>query len=166
MSLAAAASLPLYRRLAGDYAQAMGLGTLQAGERMPSVRELMRRHQVSLSTALQMLRHLDVGGCTPLPELFDHRFLNKTVARLLREHPQLLTQGRSLLANQGNHPLFQQAMARHALAAGIRVAPGDVLATTGNSEAVSLALAAPLLVPTVRPQLRNCALGVAAMDWT
>ena len=142
MTLAAAASLPLYRRLAGDYAQAMGLGTLQAGERMPSVRELMRRHQVSLSTALQMLRHLDVGGCTPPPELFDHRFLNKTVARLLREHPQLLTQGRSLLANQGNHPLFQQAMARHALAAGIRVAPGDVLATTGNSEAVSLALAA------------------------
>ena len=61
MSLAAAASLPLYRRLAGDYAQAMGLGTLQAGERMPSVRELMRRHQVSLSTALQMLRHLEVG---------------------------------------------------------------------------------------------------------
>lgn len=31
MTLAAAASLPLYRRLAGDYAQAMGLGTLQAG---------------------------------------------------------------------------------------------------------------------------------------
>ncbi len=208
MTLAAAASLPLYRRLAGDYAQAMSLGTLQAGERMPSVRELMRRHQVSLSTALQMLRHLeeqghlearprvgyfvrdaraldgvaltrepdlsqpvqpgaqahfvginehislllerghqaqvhlDVGGCTPPSELFDHRFLNKTVARLLREHPQLLTQGRSLLANQGNHPLFQQAMARHALAAGIRVAPSDVLATTGNSEAVSLALAA------------------------
>lgn len=45
-------SLPLYRRLAGDYAQAMGLGTLRVGERMPSVRELMRRHQVSLSTAL------------------------------------------------------------------------------------------------------------------
>jgi hypothetical protein len=54
--------------------------------------------------------------------LFDHRFLNKTVARLLREHPQLLAQGRSLLANQGNHPLFSRPW-RGALASGIRVAP-------------------------------------------
>ena len=86
--------------------------------------------------------YMDIGGCTPPPELFDHHYLNKTVTRLLREHPTLLSQGRSLLANQGNHPLFQQAMARRALASGIRVAPGDVLATTGNSEGVSLALAA------------------------
>lgn len=188
----------------------MEMGALQAGERMPSVRGLMQRHQISLSTALQMLRHLeerghlqarprvgyfvrdfkrerlepvsepdlsqpvrpvpqdphahfvginehislllergrqarvhmDLGGCTPPAALFDHRFLNKTVTRLLREHPTLLTQGRSLLANQGNHPDFQQAMARQALSVGIRVAPGDVLATTGNSEGVSLALAA------------------------
>lgn len=188
----------------------MEMGALQAGERMPSVRSLMQRHQISLSTALQMLRHLeerghlqarprvgyfvrdfkrerlepvsepdlsqpvrpvpqdphahfvginehislllergrqarvhmDLGGCTPPAALFDHRFLNKTVTRLLREHPTLLTQGRSLLANQGNHPDFQQAMARQALSVGIRVAPGDVLATTGNSEGVSLALAA------------------------
>ena len=49
--------VPLYRRLASDYVTAMEMGTLQAGERMPSVRELMHRHQVSLSTALQMLRH-------------------------------------------------------------------------------------------------------------
>ncbi|CAM4062303.1 PLP-dependent aminotransferase family protein [Comamonas aquatilis] len=200
------AALPLYQRLAGDYCAAMELGTLKAGERMPSVRELMARHQVSLSTALQMLRflegrghlearprvgyfvrelqtglaltsepdlsqpvqpnphahfvginehislllergrqapaHIDIGGCTPPAELFDHQHLNKTVTRLLREQPMLLAQGRSLLANQGNHPDFQQAMARRALACGIRVAPADVLATTGNSEAVSLALAA------------------------
>jgi DNA-binding transcriptional MocR family regulator len=202
--------VPLYRRLASDYVTAMEMGTLQAGERMPSVRELMHRHQVSLSTALQMLRHLealghlqarprvgyfvrdsrqdrlelvsepdlsqpvhpvpqdphahfvginahislllergrqaavrvDLGGCTPPASLFDHQVLNKTVARLLRTYPTLLTQGRSLLANQGNHPDFQQAMARQALSVGIRVAPADVLATTGNSEAVSLALAA------------------------
>lgn len=50
-------------------------------------------------------------------------------------------QGRSLLASQGNHPDFQQAMARRALASGIRVAPADVLATTGHFEAVALALA-------------------------
>lgn len=201
------ASLPLYQRIAADYAHAMAMGALQVGERMPSVREVMRRHTVSLSTALQMLRHLeaaghlearervgyfvrsaqggalapssepdlsqpvvgvdqahfiginahisllleqgrqaqvhtDIGGCTPPPGLFDHHYLNRIVARLLRDDPTLLVQGRSLLANQGNHPDFQQAMARRALASGIRVAPADVLATTGNSEAVSLALAA------------------------
>ena len=201
---------PLYQRLAEHYALAIEQGTLLAGDRMPSVRELMARHEVSLSTALQVLRYLeesghvqarprvgyfvchsgaaagsglaltsepdlsqpvqfepqahfvginehislllekgrqaqvrvDIGGCTPPAALFDHEFFNKTVTRLLREHPTLLVQGRSLLANQGNHPDFQQAMARRALASGIRVAPADVLATTGNSEAVSLALAA------------------------
>ena len=45
----ASASPTLYRRLAADYSLAMELGTLKAGERMPSVRELMRRHEVSLS---------------------------------------------------------------------------------------------------------------------
>ena len=199
--------LPLYQRLAAHYSKAMELGSLKPGERMPSVRELMARHDISLSTALQVLRfleaqgclearprvgyfvcatmtgdipltsepdlsqplspgahahfvginehislllergrqaevYMDIGGCTPPASLFDHHYLNKTVTRLLREHPTLLSQGRSLLANQGNHPLFQQAMARRALASGIRVAPVDVLATTGNSEAVSLALAA------------------------
>ena len=199
--------LPLYQRLAAHYSKAMELGSLKPGERMPSVRELMARHDISLSTALQVLRfleaqgclearprvgyfvcatmtgdipltsepdlsqplspgahahfvginehislllergrqaevYMDIGGCTPPASLFDHHYLNKTVTRLLREHPTLLSQGRSLLANQGNHPLFQQAMARRALASGIRVAPADVLATTGNSEAVSLALAA------------------------
>ena len=200
-------ALPLYQRIAADYAHAMAMGTLQAGERMPSVRALMQRHAVSLSTALQMLRHLeagghlearqrvgyfvrnaedralapprepdlsqpvegldpahfiginahisllleqgrqalvhtDIGGCTPPPGLFDHQALNRVATRLLREDPTLLVQGRSLLANQGNHPDFQQTMARHALASGIRIAPADVLSTTGNSEAVSLALAA------------------------
>jgi DNA-binding transcriptional MocR family regulator len=204
---APAVAAPLYRRLAGHYASAIALGSLKTGERMPSVRELMARHGISLSTALQVLRsleaqgavearprvgyfvreaaaeavpltsepdlsqpvpvsaqahfvginehislllergrqaevYMDLGGCTPPAALFDHHYLNKTVTRLLREHPTLLSQGRSLLANLGNHPLFQQAMARRALAAGIRVAPADVLSTTGNSEAVSLALAA------------------------
>jgi DNA-binding transcriptional MocR family regulator len=85
--------------------------------------------------------YMDIGGCTPPASLFDHHYLNKTVTRCCASI-RLLSQGRSLLANQGNHPLFQQAMARRALASGIRVAPADVLATTGNSEAVSLALAA------------------------
>ena len=53
---------PIYRRLAQHYLSAIEAGTLAPGDRMPSVRELMRHHQVSLSTALQSLRHLETGG--------------------------------------------------------------------------------------------------------
>lgn len=55
-------SQPIYRRLAEHYLSAIQTGTLVAGDRMPSVRDLMRQHQVSLSTALQTLRHLEEGG--------------------------------------------------------------------------------------------------------
>lgn len=53
---------PLYRQLADHYRQAIEAGTLAPGDRMPSVRTLMERHQVSLSTALQMCRHLEARG--------------------------------------------------------------------------------------------------------
>ncbi|MGC1172483.1 GntR family transcriptional regulator, partial [Polaromonas sp.] len=53
---------PLYQQLAADYGEAIGKGALQAGSRMPSVRELMRRHEVSLSTALQALRVMEDRG--------------------------------------------------------------------------------------------------------
>lgn len=197
---------PIYQRLAAHYSEAIGKGALRAGSRMPSVRELMRRHAVSLSTALQTLRMLedrgwlqarprvgyfvrqpptcvldelpdpdlrepllpaaakegryvginerislmleagrrpdvrvDVGGATPGPDLFDVAAMNRSVAALLREQPQILAQGRALT---GAHPEFQQAMARRALDSGIRLSPHDVLATTGNTEAVHLALSA------------------------
>ena len=55
-------AVPIYRRLAEHYLSAIQSGTLAAGDRMPSVRDLMRQHQVSLSTALQTLRHLEEGG--------------------------------------------------------------------------------------------------------
>lgn len=55
-------ALPIYRRLAEHYLSAIQSGTLAAGDRMPSVRDLMRQHHVSLSTALQTLRHLEEGG--------------------------------------------------------------------------------------------------------
>jgi len=195
---------PLYQRLAAHYGEAIGKGALRAGSRMPSVRELMRRHEVSLSTALQVLRVLedqgclqarprvgyfvrspgarpldespdpdlreplpaaadgryaginerisllldagrraplrvDLGGATPGPELFDIRAMNRDVAAVLRERPELLAQGRALTGAQAE---FQQAMARRALDAGIRLSPHEVLATTGNTEAVHLALSA------------------------
>ncbi|TFY98894.1 PLP-dependent aminotransferase family protein [Ramlibacter humi] len=196
---------PLYQQLASHYGQAIEKNTLRTGMRMPSVRELMRRHRISLSTALQTLRLLeergwlearprvgyfvrgiavppleevadadlsapleavagahpfaginerisvlvesarradvkvDLGGATPGPELFDTAWLNKTAIALLREQPNLLAQSRSTATT---HPDFQAAMALRALDAGIRVAPHQVLATVGNTEAMHLALTA------------------------
>lgn len=53
---------PLYRQLADHYRQAIAAGALATGDRMPSVRALMARHGVSLSTALQTCRHLESLG--------------------------------------------------------------------------------------------------------
>ncbi len=53
---------PLYRQLAAHYLEAIHASTLRAGDRMPSVRELVRQHAVSLSTALQTCRFLENEG--------------------------------------------------------------------------------------------------------
>jgi DNA-binding transcriptional MocR family regulator len=55
-------SAPLYRQLADHYLQAFESRALQPGDRMPSVRELMATHRVSLSTALQACRELEREG--------------------------------------------------------------------------------------------------------
>ncbi|WP_432721451.1 PLP-dependent aminotransferase family protein [Jeongeupia wiesaeckerbachi] len=55
-------ALPLYRQLAAHYQQAIERGTLAPGSRMPSLRALMDRHDVSLSTALQSCRYLERDG--------------------------------------------------------------------------------------------------------
>src|SRR5437870_2554004 len=60
--MTARSDTPLYQQLADHYGDAITKGALGAGTRMPSVRELMRRHTVSLSTALQALRSLEDGG--------------------------------------------------------------------------------------------------------
>lgn len=52
----------LYKRLAQHYLSAIKAGTLATGDRMPSVRKLMALHEVSLSTALQLCRHLETLG--------------------------------------------------------------------------------------------------------
>ncbi|AVS86761.1 2-aminoadipate aminotransferase [Paracidovorax avenae] len=59
---AKAAAQPRYRQIAGLYTQAIAAGSLQPGQRLPSVRELCQRHGVSLTTALQVLRHLEAEG--------------------------------------------------------------------------------------------------------
>jgi DNA-binding transcriptional MocR family regulator len=53
---------PLYQRLATHYRGAIDAGSLAPGDRMPSLRMLMRQHDVSLSTALQLSRHLESEG--------------------------------------------------------------------------------------------------------
>lgn len=53
---------PLYQRLAEYYRDAIHSGVLPPLARMPSVRNLVRTHQVSLSTALQVCRRLEEDG--------------------------------------------------------------------------------------------------------
>ena len=53
---------PLYRQLADHYRAAIETGSLVCGDRFPSIRMLMARHQVSLSTALQVCRQLESDG--------------------------------------------------------------------------------------------------------
>ncbi len=55
-------TLPIYRRLAQHYRGAIEAGSLAFGDRFPSVRTLMSRHEVSLSTALQVCRLLESDG--------------------------------------------------------------------------------------------------------
>src|SRR5215207_9528940 len=50
---------PLYQRLAGQIELGIASGALRAGDRLPSVRQLTQQHGVSMSTALQALRHLE-----------------------------------------------------------------------------------------------------------
>jgi DNA-binding transcriptional MocR family regulator len=52
----------LYLQLAGRYRQAIESGALLPSQRLPSVRNLMRTHDVSLSTALQACRVLEEQG--------------------------------------------------------------------------------------------------------
>ncbi len=52
----------LHQRIAEHYVSVFKLGILAEGQRMPSLRELMRVHQVSLSTAIQACRNLEEQG--------------------------------------------------------------------------------------------------------
>lgn len=60
--MATQSTQPLYRRIADHYRAAMEAGTLAVGDRMPSLRALMRTHDVSLSTVLQACQSLEAQG--------------------------------------------------------------------------------------------------------
>ena len=47
----------LYQRIAQQIELAVSHGAVRAGERLPSVRQLSHQHGVSMTTALQALRH-------------------------------------------------------------------------------------------------------------
>jgi DNA-binding transcriptional MocR family regulator len=49
----------LYQSLASRLSDAIGSGSLKAGDRLPSVRQLSMQHRVSISTAVQAYRHLE-----------------------------------------------------------------------------------------------------------
>lgn len=191
---------PLYRRLANHYREVIDAGTLQPGERMPSLRTLMRLHDVSLSTALQVCRTLESDGwaeararsgyfvrrpqrlrMAPMdepqaglapdpaqyvgvharvsdfvarrraadvklnlsiaraaPQFYPAEALRAAMTRALRLHPELLSAVPPL---QGD-PHFRATLAKRAVAAGMTLAPEDVLVTNGCIEALNLALRA------------------------
>ncbi|WP_034640005.1 aminotransferase-like domain-containing protein [Chitinilyticum aquatile] len=52
----------LYFQLAEDLAQAIASGTLQPGEKLPSIRRLSAQRQVSLSTVMEAYRELEDRG--------------------------------------------------------------------------------------------------------
>lgn len=58
----------LYRQIATHYLDAIRSGVLRDGERLPSVRQLMNDHRISLATALSACRHLeDLGWAEARP---------------------------------------------------------------------------------------------------
>ena len=62
MDAAVDASIPLYQRIAAQIEAAIASGAMRAGERLPSVRALALQHGVSISTAQQVMRHLENRG--------------------------------------------------------------------------------------------------------
>ena len=53
---------PLYQQIASQIERGIASGALRAGGRLPSVRALSQQHGVSITTALQALRHLENQG--------------------------------------------------------------------------------------------------------
>jgi DNA-binding transcriptional regulator YhcF (GntR family) len=62
MTINAAASLPLYQRLADELSTLIRRGQIAPGERLPSVRRMATQRRVSVSTALQTLPTLECSG--------------------------------------------------------------------------------------------------------
>jgi DNA-binding transcriptional MocR family regulator len=80
---------PLYQRLASHYRGAIHAGSLVPGDRMPSLRGLMRQHDISLSTAMQLSRHLESEGwleARPRSGYFVRRPARSSLAAVVEPH--------------------------------------------------------------------------------
>lgn len=53
---------PIYRQLANHYLNAIHNGVLKPGDKLPSIRLMMAKHTISLSTAVQVCRQLEDYG--------------------------------------------------------------------------------------------------------
>jgi DNA-binding GntR family transcriptional regulator len=52
----------LYRQIAADLSTQIRSGVMRAGSRLPSIRQLARQRQVSISTAIRSMQVLDESG--------------------------------------------------------------------------------------------------------
>lgn len=81
---------------------------------------------------------VNFSGARAAPALYPGAALKNASLRLLRAHPELLvTPGAA-----NGEPAFRHVLARRALAAGMRLAPDEIVVTQGCIEALHLALRA------------------------
>ncbi|RMX02615.1 PLP-dependent aminotransferase family protein [Corticibacter populi] len=99
------------------------------GERISTLVEKARRSPI----------RVDLAIATPPAELFDAQGIRRLAIQILKEQPELLVTGRSV---QRDESAFQHAVAGHAARHGMHIPPERILSTTGNSEAITLALSA------------------------
>lgn len=127
---------PLYERLAEHYRRVIAAGTLAPGDRMPSVRAVMSRHRVSLSTALQTLRRLEDAGWLDAMPRSGYFVRRQQAARLASVHEPEISAAPVEAHYVGLHERVSQVVER------------------GNTfpDALNLggATAAPALFPTAR----------------
>lgn len=112
-------AVPISRQIAGQIARLCASGKLQAGERLPSVRELARQLAVNQNTILRVYERLDRDGLLEMrhgqgtfvaaaaqsASLASHR------QRLVEELRQLAGQGLALgLSPDQMHELLAEAM--------------------------------------------------------
>ena len=131
----------LYLRVAGQYRRAIQSGVLVPGERLPSVRALMRLHQVSLSTALQACRSLEDEGLLEARPRSGYFVLKPR--RLVLQAEAIAAHfpaGTRLNMPSGGMLLWVEMPGRRsssevfntALQEGIRVAPGMMFSNAGR----------------------------------
>lgn len=108
---------------------------------LPDPAQFVGMHEPISSIMARWKRHevrVNLGGAFCAPSLYPNDALRSAAARALRRSPELFGH----IVETDGHPPFRAAMARHALRSRIRVAPEDIVATYGCTEALHFALRA------------------------